>query len=146
MFPPDRIAIYPARPPIEAGTVVVLRIRALQLWSLAACRIVYTTDEASAVGEDPVVRFGFGYGTLPGHVERGEERFCIEWNRADDTVWYDLAAFSQADQLLVWIGLPVARYYQRRFAKESALAMQAAVGGHRSRAAVTVSRGRGGEP
>ena len=38
-------------------------------------------------------RFGFAYGTLPGHGGSGEERFLIERDR-DDGVWYDILAFS----------------------------------------------------
>ena len=38
----------------------------LGLWWLNACRIVYVVDEAG-----PVTRFGFAYGTLPGHAGSG---------------------------------------------------------------------------
>lgn len=64
--------------------------RAIGLWWLNACRIVYVVDESG-----PISRFGLAYGTLPGHVERGEERFMIEWNRGDNSVWYDILAFSR---------------------------------------------------
>ena len=51
----------------------------LGLWWLNACRIVYVVDEAG-----PVTKFGFAYGTLPGHAGTGEERFLVEWDRASD--------------------------------------------------------------
>ena len=35
-------------------------------------------------------KFGFAYGTLPDHAATGEERFLIEWNQDDDSVWYDI--------------------------------------------------------
>ena len=53
--------------------------RAIGLWWLNACRIVYVVDESG-----PISKFGFAYGTLPGHVESGEERFLIEWDRGDE--------------------------------------------------------------
>ncbi len=52
-------------------------------------------------------RFGFAYGTLPGHVESGEERFLVEWDRGDDAVWYDILAFSRPNHVLTRLGYPV---------------------------------------
>lgn len=71
-------------------------------------------------------RFGFAYGTLPAHVEEGEERFCIELHD-DGTVWYDLRAFSRPRYWPVRLGKPLARRLQRRFARESQAAMYHAV-------------------
>ena len=64
-------------------------------------------------------RFGFGYGTLPGHAERGEERFSVEWYREDGYVYYDVFAFSCPKHPLAWFGCPFARALQRRFARDS---------------------------
>ena len=110
--------------PLQVGSVVAVLARALGLWTLNACRIVYLVDE---VGE--LARFGFAYGTLPGHIERGEERFWVQWNRADDSVWYDMLAFSRPNKLIARIGYPIARHYQSRFARGSIEAMRRAVGG-----------------
>lgn len=104
--------------PIRTGEVVGVMGRAVGLWWLNACRIVYTVDEAG-----PVSRFGFAYGTLPGHVERGEERFLVEWDRADDGVWYDILAFSRPSHFLARLGYPVVRRKQKRFGRHSAQAM-----------------------
>ena len=76
----------------------------------------------------PIRKFGFAYGTLPGHVESGEERFLIEWNLADDNVWYDVLAFSKPNHILTRLGYPVARRMQKRFGRDSAAAMLKAVG------------------
>ena len=57
-----------------------------------ACRVVYVVDEPG--------RFGLAYGTLPGHVERGEERFLVERDSTDGSVWYDLLAFSRPNSLV----------------------------------------------
>ncbi|MGD9647242.1 MAG: DUF1990 family protein [Pirellulales bacterium] len=89
---------------------------------LNACRLVYAVDERG-----PVERFGFAYGTLPDHAERGEERFVVEWNRADDQVWFDILAFSRPNHSLSWLGYPVVRRLQKRFAREALAAMQRAV-------------------
>ncbi|AWM39343.1 DUF1990 domain-containing protein [Gemmata obscuriglobus] len=108
--------------PIRTGAVVAVMGRAVGLWWLNACRIVYTVDEAG-----PVSRFGFAYGTLPGHVERGEERFLIEWDRASGGVWYDILAFSRPKHVLARIGYPVVRRKQKRFGRHSAAAMLRAI-------------------
>jgi uncharacterized protein (UPF0548 family) len=107
--------------PIAVGAVVAVRSRQWGFWSLNVARIVYLIDEAG-----PPRRWGFAYGTLPGHVMRGEERFLVEWH-ADDRVWYDLLAFSQPRHPLVRLGRPVARRLQRRFARDSQAAMVRAV-------------------
>jgi uncharacterized protein (UPF0548 family) len=109
--------------PIEAGTVVAVLARPFWPWSLSPCRILYVIDERN--GE--IDRFGFAYGTLPEHVARGEERFSVEWNHADDSVWYDILAYSGPRHILTRIGYPVTRRIQKRFANESKQAMLRAV-------------------
>ena len=108
----------PANLPIEQGKVVAVMGYAAGLWWLNSCRIVYVVDESG-----PVVRFGFAYGTLPGHVECGEERFLIEWDRSDDSVWYDIIAFSKPNHVLTRLGYPLVRRLQKRFGRDSAAAM-----------------------
>jgi uncharacterized protein (UPF0548 family) len=109
------VEAVPPGTPIRAGEVVAVVARVLGLWWVNACRVVYVVDEAG-----PARRFGFAYGTLPGHAESGEERFLVEWDRADG-VWYDILAFSRPRH-------PLARRTQRRFARDSAAAMRRAVG------------------
>jgi uncharacterized protein (UPF0548 family) len=108
-----------------AGAIFGVAIRHLGFWSLNSARIVYVIEE-----DGPVQRYGFAYGTLPGHAERGEERFMVEWRHDDDTVWYDLFAFSRPRHLLVWAGYPLARLLQRRFASDSKAAMARVVNVH----------------
>lgn len=109
------------KPPIEPGAMVAVAAQAAGLWWLNACRIVYVVDEP-----EPPRRFGFAYGTLPGHVERGEERFLVEL-LDDGSVWYDLSAFSRPQHWLARLTYPLARRWQRRFAEGSLAAMQRAV-------------------
>jgi uncharacterized protein (UPF0548 family) len=116
------VEAYPADTPITSGAVVAVVAHVLGTWWVNACRIVYTVDEAGAV-----CRFGFAYGTLPDHVESGEERFLIEWDRATDAVHYDILAFSRPRHPLPRLGYPLTRHTQRRFARDSAASMCRAV-------------------
>lgn len=108
--------------PIKPGEVVAVLARAIGLWWLNACRIVYLIDEAG-----PITKFGFAYGTLPDHAGSGEERFLIEWDHTDDSVWYDILAFSRPQHFLVRLGYPMVRRTQKQFGRESAAAMLRAV-------------------
>lgn len=121
MFPGTWAMIQPPGIPIQAGQAVVMTVRAFGLWWVNACRIVYVLDET-----EPIRRFGFAYGTLPQHIEQGEERFSVEWH-ADDSVWYDLRAFSRPRYWPVRLGYPLARRLQRRFVRDSQAAMRRAV-------------------
>ena len=110
MFPSPWTFIYPDGAPIQVGTTVAMCARVLGLWWRNACRIVYVVDETN--------RFGFAYGTLPGHVERGEELFLIEID-AEEKVWYRIWAFSRPRHWLARLAYPVVRRYQRKFARDS---------------------------
>lgn len=92
------------------------------MWWLNACRIVRVIDEEGAIS-----RFGLAYGTLPAHVECGEERFMIEWDRATNRVFDDILVFSRPNHFLSRIGYLLVRRLQKRFGRESAAAMMRAV-------------------
>lgn len=113
---------WPSDTPIQTGEVVAVMGRAIGVWWLNACRIVYVVDETG-----PLSKFGFAYGTLPGHVESGEERFLIEWDRSNDSVWYDILAFSRPNQFSARLGYPVVRRLQKRFGRDSVASMLRAV-------------------
>lgn len=104
------VVIVPRGVPIEVGATVAVKARAFGTWSLNASRVVYTIEESR--------RFAFAYGTLPDHVECGEERFLIEW-LPDDSVWYDILAFSRPRHPLVRLSAPLARRLQKQFAHDS---------------------------
>jgi len=106
---------------IEEGTAVAVLISHLGFWSLNPCRIVYVIQEHGACE-----KFGFAYGTLLEHEEQGEERFTVEFHSSDQSVWYDLYAFSRPN-FLARLGYPLARALQKRFARDSKTAMQRAV-------------------
>ena len=66
-------------------------------------RVVYVVDEPQ--------RRGFGYGTLPGHPEDGEEAFIVE-RRTDDSIWLTIRAFSRPSNRWYWVGYPFLRMLQ----------------------------------
>ena len=111
----------PGNTPIVAGNGFATVVRYFGLWWVNACRIIAVIDTPTDV---PASRFGFAFGTLPSHAECGEERFMIEWNRQDDSVWYDILAFSRPRHLLPRLAVPLARRLQKRFARDSADGMK----------------------
>ena len=111
--------IVPGNTPIQTDQTIGLVIRALGIWWWNSARIVYVIDEPK--------RFAFAYGTLPGHVERGEEQFAIEMGD-DGTVSYTIRAFSRPRILAARIANPLARMLQRQFVRDSKRAMRIAVG------------------
>ena len=104
--------------PIAPHSMVAVLASHVGFWSLNVCRIVSVIDERSESR-----RYGFIYGTLPDHAERGQEQFSVEWRRTDDSVWYDILAYSRPNQFLAKLGYPVARLLQKRFARDSMAAM-----------------------
>lgn len=110
--------------PVAEGQVVAVIARLAGVWFLNACRVVYVWQDVGAID-----RFGFAYGTLDAHMARGEERFSVEWHHTDDSVWYDLLAFSRPRHLLFRLGYPLGRWMQHRFARDCAAAMTRAVAG-----------------
>jgi uncharacterized protein (UPF0548 family) len=122
MFDIGWVRLFRSDSPVEVGTTVCVRVHHFGFWSLNACRIVYVVDEDGAIE-----RFGFAYGTLADHAERGEERFIIEWDHEDDSVSYDILAFSRPGQFLAKLGYALARGLQKRFARDSKQAMLRAV-------------------
>src|SRR5438045_912864 len=95
------LLVEPCDPPAEGRTVAVAA-PAGPLTAIAICRIVALVDEPD--------RFGFAYGTLPGHPERGEEAFVVE--RAGQGVLFRIIAFSRRAELLARLGGPVTRAIQ----------------------------------
>ena len=118
MFDLGWVHLFSDQPRIETGATVVVVVNHLGFWSMNACRIVYVVEEQQ--------RYGFAYGTLAEHAERGEERFTVEWSHADDTVWFDLLAFSKPGPM-ARLGYPLARRLQKRFARDSKEAMKRAL-------------------
>jgi uncharacterized protein (UPF0548 family) len=84
--------------------IVVLTVGAGPLRVHAPCRVVWMADEPR--------RQGFAYGTLPGHPERGEESFVVEFGE-DDAVSFAITAFSRPASLLARMAGPIGGLAQR---------------------------------
>lgn len=115
MFPAAWTVILPAHAPITEGTTIAMYAKAFGLWWRNSCRIVYVIDESD--------RFGFAYGTLPGHIETGEELFLVEKDENGD-IWYQIKAFSRPRHWLAKMAYPLMRQFQARFRRDSGRAMQ----------------------
>ncbi len=114
--------IYPPDASVAVGEVVCAVVNHGFCWSVNPCRIIYLINESGAVE-----RFGFGFGTLPGHSEEGEERFTVEWNQADDSVWFEILSFARPHDILAKIGFPFVGFFQRKFAEDAQKRMLAAI-------------------
>jgi uncharacterized protein (UPF0548 family) len=123
MFDLGWVQLFFDNTPIERGSTVAIVVKHLGFWSMNACRIVYVIEEHGRQQ-----RYGFAYGTLAEHAEQGEERFLVEWDHQDDSVWYDLLAFSRPGPM-ARLGYPYTRRLQKKFAQDSKKAMQRAVSG-----------------
>jgi len=96
--------VEPHQPPAEGVTVAVAAPLG-PLTAVAVCRIVAVVDEPD--------RYGFAYGTLPGHPERGEEAFVVQRNDGGCAA-FNIIAFSRPAELLARLGGPVTRAIQER--------------------------------
>ncbi len=89
----------------------------LGFWSLNGCRVVY------GIGDRESREFGFAYGTLTNHGERGEEIFKVSLDRDSGAVSYTIRAVAQPRAALARLGYPLVRSLQARFRRDSARAM-----------------------
>jgi uncharacterized protein (UPF0548 family) len=115
MFKLGWVEVFPEKPVIAVGETVSIAVSHFGFWSLNACRIVYVINEER--------RFGFAYGTVEDHAEQGEERFSTEWLE-DDSVWFDILAFSRPRQWQARLARPLSRRLQKKFARDAMAAMK----------------------
>jgi uncharacterized protein (UPF0548 family) len=109
--------VVPADTPLTVGSTVVVALGFRAFTAIAPCRIVWTVDD-----ED---NFGFGYGTLEGHPERGEESFVIHRQRGHVT--FAITAASCPAGLIPRAGSPVTRMIQKRVTNHYLHALKRAV-------------------
>lgn len=114
-FPQPWTKVVDPNERIKEGQTVAVLFRIFGIWFSNSARIVYIIDEPN--------RYGFAYGTLPGHIEMGEELFLLE---RDDRggISYHIKAFSRPAHWLVRLGYPIARFFQARFVRASLAAMK----------------------
>ena len=109
------LELHGAAAPVRNGQVVATLVSVAGLWFFNPCKVVYAAQSQDFAE--------FAYGTLPGHPERGEERFRVRFDSATQTVKYEIDAFSRPAILFTRLGAPFARRLQRRFATSSATAL-----------------------
>ncbi len=105
--------VIPADASATLGQTILIALRFGPIMVVAPNRIVSVVDEPR--------RWGFAYGTLPGHPEVGEEAFVVEY-RADDAVVVHIIAIAHAAfpgaRLLQPLLVPVQRFFARRYLGE----------------------------
>jgi len=121
------VKLWPRDAPVETGTVVAVMVNHFGFWSLNGCRIVELIGERGSASQ-----FGFAYGTLLNHAERGEEIFEVSIDPASQEVSYRIRAASKPRAALARVGYPFTRALQARFRRDSLAAMQRAVESGRS--------------
>ena len=94
--------VAPRHASLEVGQTVVVALALPGITAVAPCRIVWADDEAD--------RFGFAYGTLDGHPERGKESFLI--TRGEAGVRFEIVAYSRPAAALARLAGPIARRIQ----------------------------------
>jgi uncharacterized protein (UPF0548 family) len=92
------IRIFPNQQEIVTGATVVVTLGTPVVAVAVPCRIVSVIDGQT--------RWGFAYGTLPGHPEQGEEAFIVAID-PDETVRFEIEAFSRPGDPLVRLSGPI---------------------------------------
>jgi uncharacterized protein (UPF0548 family) len=116
------LELFPARPPVDVGTVVAVLITHLGFWSLNGCRVVSRNED-----HGPSPRFSVSYGTLTNHAESGEERFEVSMDQDSREVTFRIRAVSRPRAALARLGYPVTRRLQARFGADALDAMKRAM-------------------
>ena len=98
-----RVKVVPEGVSVTTGESLILEIGPQTLAIAAPCRIVGIVDEPD--------RFGFAYGTLPGHPECGEEAFIVSRSNRGRIV-FDISGFSRPGNSIVRLSGPVSRWIQ----------------------------------
>jgi uncharacterized protein (UPF0548 family) len=102
--------------PIAAGTNVAFNAPLPIGFVDGTCRIVFVVDEPN--------RYGFAYGTLSVHPERGEEAFVVS-RHEDGNVRLDIDGVSRPAHPLARLVPPLADYLQDRGVRRYLAAMRA---------------------
>jgi uncharacterized protein (UPF0548 family) len=114
------LAVRADGPASAVGTTVVVTAGLPWLGFDIPCRVVWTQTEGDLRG--------FGYGTLPGHPESGEEAFTVRLGPSGD-VMFSTRSFSRPATPLARLGGPISRLAQRAAAEGYAAAIRRAARG-----------------
>jgi uncharacterized protein (UPF0548 family) len=102
--------------PFEDGDTFSLLARAFGIWTASFCRVIYTLDEENS--ELHVVSFGFG--TLPNHAAKGEERLSVQLEKTTGKVDLLIGSYSRPQSWLSRVFYFYFRYQQSKFAAQAA--------------------------
>ena len=94
--------------PLREGTRVRMLVSVGPLAFRIPCLVVWAERTATSAG--------FAYGTLPGHPERGEERFEVRLAPSGE-VTFTITAFSAPGRWFTLLGGPLARLVQSRMTR-----------------------------
>ncbi|HEX6930839.1 MAG TPA: DUF1990 domain-containing protein [Streptosporangiaceae bacterium] len=109
------LSVYPGDLVTDGATFALVMRMPVAGYIAAAGRVVFVIEEPD--------RRGFGYGTLPGHPEQGEEAFVIV--RRGDRMFFEITAFSRPRHPLARFAKPVSRMLQRHTTRRYIAAMRA---------------------
>ena len=105
------VRVEASGPRAEPGVRVTLSLGIGRLRVSAPCEVIWAVAERD--------RAGFGYGTLPGHPERGEEAFVVERTGSSQGggVWFAVTAFSRHAAWYARAAGPLTVVAQRAYAR-----------------------------
>jgi uncharacterized protein (UPF0548 family) len=92
----------------DPGVRLTIGVGIGRLTLAVPCQVVWSVDDDRQAG--------FGYGTLPGHLARGEEAFVVERD-ADGGVWFTITAFSVPARWPMRLAGPVGPQGQLAYAR-----------------------------
>jgi len=128
---------YTNAPAIKSNASVVVIAQSLLLWSMNPLRITAVekhinrkvmNKSSSKAGQQQKQQkcrqTAFAHTTVAGHQISGEERFTVEWNKENDSVWYEVYTISKPATLIATVAQPLLRLYQRLFVVQSIQAMK----------------------
>ncbi|KDO71416.1 hypothetical protein CISIN_1g028245mg [Citrus sinensis] len=114
-------AFVDPKTPIQNGVKFCVCVKEFLPWVTLPLQIVYVNE--SIRKKKTAASFGFGSGTLQGHLLAGEERFSIELDD-NNQVWYEIVSFSKPADFLSFIGYPYVQLRQKYFAHQSVNAVK----------------------
>lgn len=114
-------AFVDPKTPVQNGVKFCVCVKEFLPWVMMPFQVVYVNE--SVRKKKAAASFGFGSGTLQGHLLAGEERFSIELDE-NNQVWYEILSFSKPADFLSFIGYPYVQLRQKYFAHQSVNAVK----------------------
>lgn len=102
--------------PFESGDTFSLLAQAFGIWTASFCRVIYKTKEDD--DERSIVSLGFG--TLPQHAAKGEERLSVVFDRSSGDVHLLIGSYSRPQSWLSKVFYFYFRFQQSKFAAQAA--------------------------